>query len=90
MTIDERIEAVTMSLELLTRDVQDLKILVRQDAENIRALAGVAQDLDGVTRRDADSIHTLAEISQKTHDSIKRLENVVVAHDERLDDLESR
>jgi phage-related minor tail protein len=44
MTVDERIEALvqrhealTMTLELLTRDVQDLKIAAQQDGENIRA-----------------------------------------------------
>ena len=35
MNIDERLEAVAMNLELLTRDVQDLKGVVRQDAESI-------------------------------------------------------
>jgi prefoldin subunit 5 len=74
MTIDERLEALTMNLELLSRDVQDLKVVAQKDGENIRTLAGAAQTLHG-------SIQTL-------HDSIKMLENVVVSHDERLDDLE--
>jgi len=43
MTIDERIEALTMSLELLTRDVQDLKVIAQQDGENIRALVRIAE-----------------------------------------------
>jgi len=43
MTIDERIEALTMGLELLTRDVQDLKAVAQQDGENIRALARIAE-----------------------------------------------
>ena len=57
MTIDERIEAIVMSLELLTRDVQDLtrdrqdltrdmqslKIAAQQDGENIRDLARIAE-----------------------------------------------
>ena len=43
MTIDERIEALTMNLELLHRDVQDLKAVAQQDGENIRALARIAE-----------------------------------------------
>jgi hypothetical protein len=36
-------EALTLSLELLIRDVQDLNAAVRQDAENLRALARIAE-----------------------------------------------
>ena len=43
MTIDERIEALTMNLELVSRDIQDLKITAQQDGENIRALARIAE-----------------------------------------------
>jgi archaellum component FlaC len=50
MNIDERIEALVMTVELLshevrdlTRDVQDLKVSVQQDGENIRALARIAE-----------------------------------------------
>jgi hypothetical protein len=43
MTIDERIEAIVMSLELLTRDVQDLKTAAQQDGENIRGLVRIAE-----------------------------------------------
>ena len=43
MTIDERIEALTMNLELVSRDIQDLKIASQQDGENIRALVRIAE-----------------------------------------------
>jgi hypothetical protein len=43
MTTDERIEAIVMSLELLTRDTHDLRAAVQTDAENIRALARIAE-----------------------------------------------
>ena len=43
MTIDERIEALTMNLELAHREILDLKELARQDGENIRALARIAE-----------------------------------------------
>ncbi len=43
MSIDERLAALAMNLELLTRDVQDLKAVAQQDGENIRALARIAE-----------------------------------------------
>jgi len=43
MTLDERIEALTMNLELAHREIQDLQKLARQDGENIRALARIAE-----------------------------------------------
>ena len=43
MNIDDRIEALVMSLEILTRDVQDLKVAAQQDGENIRALERMAE-----------------------------------------------
>jgi hypothetical protein len=45
MTIDERIEALTMNLELAHRDIQDLQAAANKDGENIRHLALIAQDL---------------------------------------------
>ena len=43
MTIDERIEALTMNLELVSRNIQALRDMARQDGENIRALARIAE-----------------------------------------------
>jgi hypothetical protein len=43
MDIDQRIEALVMSLELLAHDVQDLKTAAQQDGENIRGLARIAE-----------------------------------------------
>lgn len=42
-TIDERIDALTMNLELLSQDIRELKSVVQTDAENIRALARIAE-----------------------------------------------
>jgi hypothetical protein len=44
MTTDERIEALTVCLELESREIQKLRRLVEIDAENIRAPARVAED----------------------------------------------
>ena len=50
MTLDERIEALVMTAELLTRDVEALRgnvdalrSIAQQDGENIRALARIAE-----------------------------------------------
>jgi len=43
MTIDERIEALTMNLELVSRDIQELKVAAQQDGEKIGALARIAE-----------------------------------------------
>ena len=43
MTIDERIEALTMNLELAGHDIQELRKLIEVDAENIRGLARIAE-----------------------------------------------
>jgi hypothetical protein len=50
MTIDERIQALTMNLELAMRDIEALtaktealQVLARQDGENIRGLVRIAE-----------------------------------------------
>jgi hypothetical protein len=54
MNIDERIEALTMNLELAMKDIEALtaktiretealQVLARQDGENIRALVRIAE-----------------------------------------------
>jgi len=43
MTLDERIEALTMNLELAVKEIDALRSIAAQDGENIRALARVAE-----------------------------------------------
>jgi hypothetical protein len=43
MSIDERLEALTMNLELANRDIRDLVKASQQDGERIRALVRVAE-----------------------------------------------
>ena len=43
MTIDERIEALTMHLEPAMKEIDALQVLARQDGENIRALVRTAE-----------------------------------------------
>ena len=51
MTIDERLdrlterhEALTQSVELLATETRELKTVIAQDTENIRALARIAEN----------------------------------------------
>jgi hypothetical protein len=43
VTIDERIEALTVNLEFVSRDIPDLKMAAQRDGERIRALARIAE-----------------------------------------------
>jgi len=43
MTLDERLEALTMNLEPAAREILDLNVAAQQDGENIRALAHIAE-----------------------------------------------
>ena len=43
MNIDERLEAITMNLELVSHEIENLKTMAGQDGENIRALARIAE-----------------------------------------------
>jgi predicted nucleic acid-binding Zn-ribbon protein len=73
MTIDERIEALTMNLELAHRDIQDQRESIKQ--------------LQDAVQKDGENIRQLALIAQSTLDSIRSLENTARAHGQRLDDL---
>jgi hypothetical protein len=43
MNIDERIEALTMNLELAMKEIEALQVLAKQDGENIRALVRIGE-----------------------------------------------
>jgi len=43
MTIDERIEALVLSVGLISHDVEALRKVAEQDGEYIRALARIAE-----------------------------------------------
>jgi peptidoglycan hydrolase CwlO-like protein len=62
MTIDERLEALTQSVELMAHMQQ----------ENEKRFAQVTHNMEIL------------------HDSIKRLENIAVAHEQRLESLPKR
>jgi hypothetical protein len=76
MNIDERLEALAQSVELLS--------LANKDNEaNIARLIAMQEETD---RRFAEVARLFAE----THDFINRLAHVAEAHEQRLDNLEKR
>jgi len=74
MTIDERIEALTarhealaMNLELIGRDLENMRARAQQDGENIRALLATAQ-------KDGENIRALARIADMRDRRLTSLE----------------
>jgi len=51
MTIDERIEALTMNLELATADIHHLRSIAETNTNDIQRLKGIAETtLDSIKR----------------------------------------
>lgn len=74
MTIDERIEALTMNLELASRDIEGLKATV---AGVIKAI-----EMDGVR------IRALTNAIEMDAANIRSLANIAGAHEDRISKLE--
>lgn len=95
--IDERLDRLTERHEALSQTVELLAAQIAQDAENIRALAGIAKnstaDMGRLTanigKLTAD-IEELAGIAKNSLASIQSLENIATAHQDRLDGHERR
>ncbi|MBI4909638.1 MAG: hypothetical protein HY820_38830 [Acidobacteria bacterium] len=68
MDIDERIQALTINLELLTHDVEALRVKSGKDGENIAALAQLMSDqyqmIGGLTMR-------MDQLAQTAEDALK-------------------
>lgn len=75
-SLEERLQALAESLELLYRDQQQLSADMAAAHRN--------------QQQDAANIHSLTLIARDGLDSIKRLERVATAHQERLDNHEQR
>jgi uncharacterized coiled-coil protein SlyX len=68
MTLDERIEALTVNLALAGRDIEHLKTLAARDGEHIRALAQNSRVLH-------ESIQSLENIARSHEQRISHLED---------------
>jgi hypothetical protein len=69
MTIDERLEALTMNLELAHREIQDLQRLAEETGENIRALE--ERQVYGEERHDREMASIRAELRRAVLLSIR-------------------
>jgi archaellum component FlaC len=67
MNIDERIEALVMTVELLTHDVRDL-------THGVQDLTHDVQDLKTAAQQDGENIRALARIAELHHERLTRLE----------------
>src|SRR5690242_16378341 len=108
MTIDERLEAITHSLDTLTkihldndREYHDRFAEIaeaqhrnlednREFRERFREIAEAQRRNDEHFAQIARQFEVVKHTFESALDSIKRLENVAVAHEQRLDDLENR
>jgi hypothetical protein len=78
MTIDERLESIARNLDTLTKLHLDGEREWREaQAANEKSQAANEKRFAQITRN-----------FEVVHDSIKRLERIAVAHEQRLDDLE--
>jgi hypothetical protein len=80
MNIDERLEHLALRHEALTQSVE----LLTRDIREMQ----IAQREMQIAQR--ENLTQIARTFELALDSIKRLENVAVAHEERLDRLEGR
>jgi hypothetical protein len=74
MNIDQRLDALTMNVELLTRDVHDLQGIVREISGAVRDLGSYVKDIATATAR----------MSFEVRSNKDRLDD----HERRLDSLE--
>jgi len=58
--------------------------------QSVELLHADIQELKNAAHKDGENIHALAQIAAATLDSIKRLERIAAAHQQRLEDLEQR
>src|ERR1039457_3705256 len=94
MTIDERIEALTMNLELAHRDIEDLKAAAHKDGENIRELAAAAhkdgeniRQLAAAVHKDGENIRQLAAAAHTNGENIRQLAGAVHEDGENIREL---
>lgn len=81
MTIDERLEALTQSVELLQRSQRDTD-------EKIRHLAVIAEQNEERAQRMMEAIGRLDARAGDMMDAIKRLARIADIHDRRIERLE--
>ena len=91
--IDERLAAITMNLELLSRDREDDKRRIEELMEaTARLTEATARNTDAIARnadaiaRNSDDIHLLARHAIETGDLIRAIATATDARLRRLED----
>jgi|HubBroStandDraft_3_1064219.scaffolds.fasta_scaffold1132631_1 hypothetical protein len=74
MTIDERLEALTMNLELMSHSTEANARQIEANARQIEKLTDAVTKLVGVSNEDATAIRTLARIADLHEKRITGLE----------------
>ena len=91
---DERIDAISMNLELLSHEVAELGIRTESNARAIEALAATVDNLAARLDTLASHIDQLTRIVLRTDSKIEKLADLVTGivqnHDRRIAALESR
>ena len=77
-------------IETIERILQQVAAAQQRSQERHEALAETVELLTRDVQQDAENIRTLARNSQILHDSIKALETIAVAHEQRIDRLEGQ
>ncbi len=85
MTIDERIEALTMNLELLSRDLESFRETSR---ETIAQLAQLTQQLAQQMGQMGQQMSQLVTAVTTDAENIRALARIAEIHERRLTDLE--
>src|ERR1039457_5212801 len=94
MNIDERLERLAERHEALT---QTMELFQHDTGEKIRALATIAEQnearaakmMDAINSQHARSDATTYRSFEDIRDSLQRLERIAVAHERRLDEIQS-
>jgi paraquat-inducible protein B len=81
---------MSAQLRVIKDILQGLAAAQKRSQERHNALAETVQMLTADVQVDAENIRALARNSQILHDSIKVLETVAVAHEQRIDGLENQ
>ncbi len=74
MTVDERLEALTMNLELMSHSAEANARQIEANARQIEKLTNAVTKLVGVSNEDATAIRTLARIADLHERRITGLE----------------
>ena len=67
-----------------------IESILQRIAERHEALAQTVEILTSDLHQDAANIRTLARNAEVLHDSIKALENIAAAHEQRIERLEDK